>query len=147
MTLDARYWCETLYLWKDQHMYRPPTADAKSSSNMAGCEVLIGANAANHAVCPSQWKFDLANCDHVIVEGRLFFTIELLSAIISAPKDWTFVLLIEIFLAPEITIRLGGRFVNAHFVPHHQWRCAVHPWGPCIMRDKVSMCDPTPPNQ
>ena len=56
MTLDALYWCETLYLWKDQHMYHPSiiAADAKSSSNMAGCEVLIGANAANHAVCPSQ---------------------------------------------------------------------------------------------
>ena len=54
MTLDALYCCETLYLWKDQHMYRHPTADAKSSSNMDVCEVLIGANAANHAVCPSQ---------------------------------------------------------------------------------------------
>ena len=55
MTLDALYWCETLYLWKDQHMYHPPIiADAKSSSNMDVCEVLIGANAANHAVCPSQ---------------------------------------------------------------------------------------------
>ena len=55
-------------------MYHPSiiAADAKSSSNMAGCEVLIGANAANHAVCPSHWKFDLANCDHVIVEGGSF---------------------------------------------------------------------------
>ena len=68
-------------------MCHPPIiAGAKSSSNMDVCEVLIGANAANHAVCPSQWKFDLANCDQVIVEGGFFFTIELLSAIISAKK-------------------------------------------------------------
>ena len=74
MTLDALYLFETLYLWKDQHMYHPPiiAADAKSSSNMDVCEVLIGVNAANHTVCPSQWKFDLANCDHVIVEGGFF---------------------------------------------------------------------------
>ena len=71
------------------------------------------------------WFGQLWSCD---CRGRIFFTIELLSAIICAPKDWTFVYSIEIFLAPEITIRLGGRFVNAHFVPLSMAVCSAPPW-------------------